>query len=47
MQEDDISLRDVVVATPGRIHGGVIQFDIGKIAQGKGLVRTGSLNALP
>jgi nucleoside phosphorylase len=42
----DIRLGDVVVSLPGKMHGGVIQYDFGKSTT-KGLERTGFLNAPP
>ncbi|KAE8326874.1 nucleoside phosphorylase domain-containing protein [Aspergillus sergii] len=42
----DIRLGDVVVSLPGKMHGGVIQYDFGK-STAKGLERTGFLNAPP
>jgi nucleoside phosphorylase len=45
--EHDIRLGDVVVSTPGPAAGAVIQYDLGKLLQGRSLVRTGSLNKPP
>ncbi|QKX57042.1 uncharacterized protein TRUGW13939_04150 [Talaromyces rugulosus] len=42
----DIRLGDVVVSLPGKMHGGVIQYDFGKSTP-NGLERTGFLNAPP
>ncbi|RLL94298.1 hypothetical protein CFD26_102355 [Aspergillus turcosus] len=42
----DIRLGDVVVSLPGKMHGGVIQYDYGKSTP-NGLERTGFLNAPP
>ena len=44
--EKDIRLGDVVVSKPGGTFGGVVQYDRGKIAEGK-FERTGSLNKPP
>jgi hypothetical protein len=45
--EHDIRLGDVVVSTPGPAAGAVIQYDLGKVLQGRSVVRTGSLNKPP
>jgi nucleoside phosphorylase len=45
-EDADIRLGDVVVSTPHRTHGGVVQYDFGK-ATPTGFERTGSLNAPP
>lgn len=42
----DVRLGDVVVSQPDGIHGGVVQWDFGKIESG-GFKRTGSLNKPP
>ncbi|KAA8622019.1 Kinesin [Pyrenophora tritici-repentis] len=42
----DVRLGDVVVSQPEGIHGGVVQWDFGKVESG-GLNRTGSLNKPP
>jgi nucleoside phosphorylase len=42
----DIRLGDVVVSQPEGVHGGVVQWDFGKIESG-GFTRTGSLNKPP
>ncbi|KAL2827367.1 hypothetical protein BDW59DRAFT_160332 [Aspergillus cavernicola] len=42
----DIRLGDVVVGQPGKMHGGVVQYDFGKSTP-SGLERTGFLNAPP
>lgn len=42
----DIRLGDVVVSQPDGIHGGVVQWDFGKMESG-GFKRTGSLNKPP
>lgn len=44
---DDIRLGDVVVSSPHMDHGGVVQYDFGKAAQGGVFRRTGSLNSPP
>ena len=44
--EADVRLRDVVVSTPHKTHGGVVQYDSGK-AIASGFERTGALNAPP
>ena len=43
----DIRLGDVVVSMPSGQHGGVIQFDHGKLLQGKAPLITGALNSPP
>ena len=43
----DVRLGDVVVSMPSGTHGGVIQFDSGKLLQGKDFLRTGALKAPP
>jgi nucleoside phosphorylase len=45
-EDTDIRLGDVVVGTPHRTHGGVIQYDLGKVIP-TGFERTGFLNAPP
>ena len=45
-EDVDIRLGDVVVSTPHKTHGGVVQYDFGK-ATPSGFERTGSLNAPP
>jgi nucleoside phosphorylase len=42
----DIRLGDVVVSSPDKLHGGVVQYDFGK-ATPSGFERTGFLNAPP
>jgi nucleoside phosphorylase len=42
----DVRLGDVVVSQPEGIHGGVVQWDFGKMENG-GFIRTGSLNKPP
>jgi nucleoside phosphorylase len=44
--EADIRLGDVVVSRPHKLHGGVVQYDLGK-ATPSGFERTGSLNTPP
>lgn len=44
--EADIRLGDVVVSRPHNLHGGVVQYDLGKATPG-GFKRTGSLNTPP
>jgi nucleoside phosphorylase len=44
--EADIRLGDVVVSQPGKMHGGVVQYDFGK-ATPSGFERTGFLNTPP
>jgi nucleoside phosphorylase len=44
--EADIRLGDVVVSQPHEVHGGVVQYDVGKIMP-SGFKRTGSLNSPP
>lgn len=44
--EVDIRLGDVVVSRPDKVHGGVVQYDIGK-TRPEGMDRTGFLNAPP
>jgi nucleoside phosphorylase len=43
----DIRLGDVVVSKPDKTHGGVVQWDFGKMEQGGNFHRTGSLNKPP
>ncbi|KAJ5760316.1 hypothetical protein N7520_007472 [Penicillium odoratum] len=43
----DIRLGDIVISFPEGTCGGVVQYDIGKIIEGGGLERTGSLNSPP
>jgi nucleoside phosphorylase len=45
--KSDIRLGDVVISQPHMQHGGVVQYDIGKIGTGGKSIRTGSLNAPP
>jgi nucleoside phosphorylase len=45
-EEADIRLGDVVVSSPDKTHGGVVQYDFGKTTP-SGFERTGSLNAPP
>jgi nucleoside phosphorylase len=42
----DIRLGDVVVSQPHEVHGGVVQYDVGKTTP-SGFERTGSLNSPP
>jgi nucleoside phosphorylase len=44
--EADIRLGDVVVSQPHTVHGGVVQYDVGKTTP-SGFERTGSLNSPP
>jgi nucleoside phosphorylase len=44
---DDIRLGDVVVSQPSLEHGGVVQYDLGKVEQGGTFRRTGHLNNPP
>ena len=46
-EDADIRLRDVVISRPHKIHGGVVQYDFGKIGVGRHLTQTGFLNAPP
>lgn len=46
-KEHDIRLGDVVVSTPTRVFGGVIQYDIRKVAVDGRFMRTGSLAKPP
>lgn len=43
----DMRLGDVVVSQPGGTHGGVVQWDFGKMEKGGVFKRTGSLNKPP
>ncbi|KAF2180123.1 purine and uridine phosphorylase [Zopfia rhizophila CBS 207.26] len=43
----DMRLGDVVVSQPDGTHGGVVQWDFGKMEKGGVFKRTGSLNKLP
>ena len=43
----DIRLGDVVISQPHGVHGGVVQYDLGKTGVGGHVTRTGSLNAPP
>ena len=45
-EEADVRLGDVVVGKPHKVHGGVVQYDLGK-ATTSGFERTGALNAPP
>jgi nucleoside phosphorylase len=45
-ENDDIRLGDVIVSTPNKQHGGVVQYDMGKVTI-DGFQRTGYLNAPP
>jgi len=47
LPECDIRLGDVVVGKPTDIHGGVIQYDIGKATQDGKFKRVGALNSAP
>ncbi|KAJ4355061.1 hypothetical protein N0V95_003279 [Ascochyta clinopodiicola] len=44
--EADVRLGDVVVSQPYKVHGGVVQYDVGKTTP-SGFERTGSLNSPP
>jgi nucleoside phosphorylase len=44
--EADVRLGDVVVSQPHKVHGGVVQYDMGKTTP-SGFERTGSLNSPP
>ncbi|TGJ63937.1 hypothetical protein EYR41_010021 [Orbilia oligospora] len=44
---DDVGLGDVVVSTPTGEYPGVIQWDFGKVEEGGGFKRIGSLNNPP
>jgi nucleoside phosphorylase len=46
-ESHDICLGDVVVSKPGKKHGGVIQYDYGKVVQGGHFEQTGILNQPP
>lgn len=46
-KKDDIRLGDVVVSEPTGVHGGVVQWDFGKIGKGGQFQRIGSLNKPP
>lgn len=46
-QKHDIRLGDVVVGLPGELHGGVVQWDLGKTTKGGHFKRTGILNRPP
>jgi nucleoside phosphorylase len=46
-EEHDIRLGDVVVSKPTGQHGGVVQWDFGKVEDGGGFRRTGTLNKPP
>jgi nucleoside phosphorylase len=46
-KEHDIRLGDVVVSKPGKLDGGVIQYDFGRTIEEGQFVRNGSLNAPP
>jgi len=46
-KETDIRLGDIVVSSPTRRHGGVIQYDLGKTSQEGRFERTGTLNKPP
>ncbi|KAH8684468.1 putative kinesin [Tricladium varicosporioides] len=46
-KKDDIRLGDIVVSQPTGVHGGVVQWDFGKMGQGGEFQRTGSLNKPP
>jgi nucleoside phosphorylase len=46
-QKHDIRLGDVVVSTPGGGHGGVFQYDFGKMIQDRSFHPTGFLNKPP
>ena len=45
-EEEDIRLGDAVVSRPHKVHGGVVQYDIGE-ATPSGFERTGILNTPP
>jgi nucleoside phosphorylase len=44
---DDIRLGDVIVSQPNLEHGGVVQYDFGKVEEGGRFRRTGHLNNPP
>jgi nucleoside phosphorylase len=46
-KKEDIRLGDVVVSQPTGTHGGVVQWDFGKIGKGGKFQRTGSLDKPP
>ncbi|KAH6679336.1 putative kinesin light chain [Halenospora varia] len=46
-KRDDVRLGDIVVSQPTGAHGGVVQWDFGKVGQGGEFRRTGSLNKPP
>lgn len=46
-ERHDIRLGDVVVSAPGNGHGGVFQYDFGKMLQGEPFHTTGVLNQSP
>jgi nucleoside phosphorylase len=45
--QSDIRLGDIVISQPHMQHGGVVQYDFGKIGVDGHFLRTGSLNAPP
>ena len=46
-EDYDIRLGDVVVSKPGKLNGGVVQYDFGRTIEEGRFVHTGSLNAPP
>ncbi|KAH8657802.1 hypothetical protein BX600DRAFT_468158 [Xylariales sp. PMI_506] len=46
-KKNDIRLGDIVVSSPGKDYGGVIQYDFGRTVQNKEFEQTGSLNKPP
>ncbi|KAF3933291.1 hypothetical protein ABW20_dc0105285 [Dactylellina cionopaga] len=46
-KQNDIRLGDIIVSHPGPTHGGVIQYDLGKILEENVFERTGSLQRPP
>jgi nucleoside phosphorylase len=46
-EQNDVRLGDVVVSEPHRVHGGVVQWDFGKMQKEGVFERTGTLNKPP
>jgi nucleoside phosphorylase len=46
-KQNDVRLGDVVVSEPHRVHGGVVQWDFGKMQKEGVFERTGTLNKPP
>jgi nucleoside phosphorylase len=46
-EDQDVRLGDVVVSKPTGLHGGVVQWDFGKVEDGGGFCRKGTLNKPP